>query len=202
MTDNSGFKDRYRTGETPWDLGRPDYNLINTVTMTPIKPCKAFDIGCGTGENVLWLKMHKFTVSGGDLSDVAIENAVLKAEKLKLDCKFHVIDIMRENLPEPDYDFIFDRGCFHTFDEDAERSKFAEKVHKHLNDGGLWLSLIGNANEPRGEQGPPKRSALDIVNAVIPFFEILFMKSGHFDSNFEVPPRIWICLMKKRAGSI
>ena len=200
MTDNSGFIDRYRTGETPWDLGRPDYNLINTVTMTPIQPCKAFDIGCGTGENVIWLKMQKFDAGGGDLSEIAVEKARQKAEKLKLDCKFQVIDIMHDDLPAADYDLIFDRGCFHTFDEAEERLKFAERVHRHLKNGGLWLSLIGNDDEPRGEQGPPKRSAIEIVNSVTPCFELIFMKSGHFDSNFEIPPRIWICLMKKRIG--
>jgi hypothetical protein len=49
------YKQRYKTGATPWDIGKPDFNLIETVNKTPIKPCKALDIGCGTGDNSIWL---------------------------------------------------------------------------------------------------------------------------------------------------
>jgi methyl halide transferase len=45
------FKKRYESGDTPWDIGKPDFNLIQTVTMMTIEPCKALDIGCGTGDN-------------------------------------------------------------------------------------------------------------------------------------------------------
>lgn len=49
------YKKRYKEGNTPWDIGRPDSNLIQTVTAMDIKPCKALDIGCGTGDNTIWL---------------------------------------------------------------------------------------------------------------------------------------------------
>ncbi|MCO1602815.1 hypothetical protein [Desulfosporosinus nitroreducens] len=45
-----GYKKRYKAGETPWDLGRPDFNLIQTVTTMDINPCKTLEIGCGTGK--------------------------------------------------------------------------------------------------------------------------------------------------------
>jgi hypothetical protein len=41
------YKERYKTGATPWGIGKPDFNLIETVNKTPIKPCKALDIECG-----------------------------------------------------------------------------------------------------------------------------------------------------------
>jgi hypothetical protein len=33
------YKERYKTGATPWGIGKPDFNLIETVNKTPIKPC-------------------------------------------------------------------------------------------------------------------------------------------------------------------
>ena len=55
MTIEKRYKKRYETGDTPWDIGKPDFNLIQTVTTMAIKPCKALDIGCGTGDNSIWL---------------------------------------------------------------------------------------------------------------------------------------------------
>ena len=47
MSTEDRFKKRYKTGDTPWDIGKPDLNLTETVTRTPIDKCKALDIGCG-----------------------------------------------------------------------------------------------------------------------------------------------------------
>jgi 2-polyprenyl-3-methyl-5-hydroxy-6-metoxy-1,4-benzoquinol methylase len=66
MTVEDRFKGRYEAQDTPWDIGQPDFNLIQVVTTTPIKPCKAIDIGCGTGDNAIWLAQQGFTVAGID----------------------------------------------------------------------------------------------------------------------------------------
>jgi integrase-like protein len=41
------------------------------------------------------------------------------------------------------FQFVFDRGCFHTFDEDNERAQFAQNVAAGLVDGieAWWRSL-------------------------------------------------------------
>ena len=39
------YQKRYKAGDTPWAIGKPDFNLIQTVTAMDIKPCKALDIG-------------------------------------------------------------------------------------------------------------------------------------------------------------
>ena len=71
-------------------------------------------------------------------------------------------------------------------------------MSEHLEQDGLWLSLIGSADEQRQMPGPPQRTAKDIVCAVEPYFEILSLVSSHFGSNRPVPPRAWVCLMRKR----
>jgi methyl halide transferase len=83
-------------------------------------------------------------------------------------------------------------------DSDEDRTKFAEQVHRHLGDDGLWLSLIGNADEMRDIPGPPQRTARQIANAVEPFFEILSLVTSHFEVNLPDEPRAWVCLMRKR----
>ena len=198
MREENRFKERYKRGDTPWDIGKPDFNLIQTVTATPIKPCKALEIGCGTGDNSIWLYQQSFHVVGIDASEVAIEKAKEKALKANATCTFLVGDVLTSPIEGAPYGFAFDRGCFHTMDSDKERKSFAESVNRHLEEDGLWLSLLGNADEQRDGPGPPQRTARDIVNAVERYFEILSLVSGSFGSNRPKPPRAWVCLMRKR----
>jgi len=198
MSVNKRFKERYKAGNTPWDIGKPDFNLIETVTKIPIKSCKALDIGCGTGDNSIWLAQKQFQVTGTDVSEIAIEKAKDKALKSNVKCKLLVVDFFKSRIEGAPFGFVFDRGCFHTFDSNKERKTFAKNVASNLEKNGLWLSLIGSADERRQGPGPPQRTANDIVAAVKPYFEIFSLFSSHFESNRQNPPKCWVCLMQKR----
>lgn len=192
------YKDRYKNGDAPWDVGRPDSNLISTIRTFGIKPCKALDIGCGTGDNSIWLSQEGFEVVGVDSSSLAIDKAKEKALKVGARCKFIVADFLEGQVEEAPFGFAFDRGCFHSFNRAEDREAFASKVAQCLEKGGLWLNLSGNADDKREEPGPPRLKAADIVNCVENYFEILSLMSGYFESNSPKPPRAWVCLMRKR----
>jgi methyl halide transferase len=199
MTVEDHFREMYKQGSTPWDIGKPDINLVQTVTAIPIGPCRALEIGCGTGDNTIWMSQQGFEVVGVDASDIAIQKAHEKGANANAPCTFVVLDILNSHIEGAPFGFAFDRGCFHTVGSGEERATFAKQVHRHLEDGRSWLSLIGNADEERVGEGPPRRTARETVNAVEPYFEILSLVSGHFGSNLPDPPRAWICLMRKRA---
>ena len=192
------FQERYKTGNTPWEIHRPDYNLIDTVEQTPVAPGRTLDIGCGTGNNTIWLQQQGFYTIGIDRTEMAIARAREKAEAAGGDCTFHVLDFLADEIPGTPFDFAFDRGCFHHLLEYDQLDEFAEKVAKILVDDGLWLTLTGSADETRPGPGPPQLSARLIVNAVEPRFKILSLKTGHFDTDQEVPARNWVCLLQKR----
>lgn len=198
MTVEGRYRERYEACDTPWDIGKPDFNLTETVTATAIEPCKALDIGCGTGDNSIWLSQKGFRVTGVDASEIAIRRAIEKALKANVQCSFMVRDFLTAKIEGSPFGLTFDRGCFHSLDSAEQRGSFAENVAAHLDKGGLWLSLVGNADEQRDGPGPPQRTARDIVDAVEPRFEILSLVSGHFGSNRPNPPRAWVCLMRKR----
>ena len=198
MTPEDRFNEHYKEGSAPWDIGKRDFNLIQTVTTTPIAPCKALEIGCGTGDNAIWLSQQHFTVVGVDASEIAIEKARDKAAKTNASCTFAVLNILKSHADGAPFGFAFDRGCFHTVDSPQERQSFAEQINRHLGENGLWLSLIGCADEQRLSEGPPKRTARDIVSAVEPYFEILSLVSSHFEAHLPAPPGAWVCLMRKR----
>jgi len=118
-----------------------------------------------------------------DVAPLAIERANAKLDGHGLGCRFAALDFLTDFLttsPANDsvascgpFQFVFDRGCFHVFDEPEERARFAARVAATLVPGGLWLSLIGSTEgEPR-EMGPPQRSAREIALAIEPALEIV-----------------------------
>ena len=198
MTVEDRYRERYQSGDTPWDLGQPDSNLIEVVIQKPIPSCRALEIGCGTGDNSIWLAQNRFQIIGTDASDIALEKAKEKASKANVECDFRLLDFLKNTIDSAPFGFAFDRGCFHSFSCEDERRRFAQNVAAHLEEAGLWLTLVGNADEHRQGSGPPQRTAGDIVLAVEPYFEILSLQSSHFGSNRPNPPRAWRCLMQKR----
>ncbi len=101
MTIEEGYRERYKSGDTPWDAGQPDFNLIEIVTKNPILSCKALDVGCGTGDNSIWLAKNRFQVIGTDTSDIAIEKAKKKLLKPSLNAVSYLLTLLRTELKEP-----------------------------------------------------------------------------------------------------
>lgn len=198
MPDNNRWEEIYKSGSVPWDAGQPDFNLIDTVKNFPVPKCNALDLGCGTGDNSIWLVQNGFKVISTDLSELAIEKARKKAVSAGVECDFIYGDFMFEKVIGAPFGFVFDRGCFHSYKTNHERKKFARNVASHLGDNGLWLTMMGNADEHRPGEGPPQVTAEELVSAVEPCFEILSLESSHFGSNQKNPPRAWCCLMRKR----
>ncbi len=174
----TSWNERYAVGEPlPWDTGTPDPQLVEMVESGAIVPGRALEIGCGTGTNAIFLAQHGFNVLGVDISDIAVSKARAKAHDL---CRFAVADFL-EAPPAGDlFEFVFDRGCFHAFDDDSARARFAQNVAAKLVEGGLWLSLIGSTEGAAREEGPPRRSARDVMNAIEPSLEILELRSAEF----------------------
>jgi methyl halide transferase len=198
MTIEERYRERYKSGDTPWDVGQPDFNLIEVVTQKPIHSCKVLDIGCGTGDNSIWLAQNGFQVIGTDASDIALEKAKEKALKSNVECDFMLVDFLKNEIEGGPFGFVFDRGCFHSFSSENDRRRFARNVASHLEEAGLWLTIVGSADEHRRGSGPPQRTAGDIVSAVEPDFMVLSLTASHFGSNRPNPPRAWRCLMQKR----
>ncbi|MFC1542058.1 class I SAM-dependent methyltransferase [Candidatus Latescibacterota bacterium] len=201
MTDKKRWEDRYINGQTTWDISKHDFNLETVVTYTPIKNCKVLEIGCGTGDNSIWLAQHRFQVTGVDIAEPAIQKAIEKSSASDVSCTFIVRDFMENMVEGAPFDFVFDRGCFHSFDSVEDRSHYTLNVAAHLTGEGLWLTIAGSADDPPRDIGPPRRSAQDIILAVEPHFKILSLYTSHFESNRPIPARAWVCLMRKRDNS-
>ena len=142
------WNESYASGQLPWDTGQPDPLLTEFVTSGGVLPSRTLEIGAGTGTNAIWMAEHGFDVLGVDVSPLAVERAHAKTEGRALRCRFATSDFLAAPPPDGPFQFVFDRGCFHVFDEPDERQQFAAQVAAALAPGGLWLSLIGSSEGP------------------------------------------------------
>lgn len=188
------WNESYITGDAPWDTGEADEHLVEFVRAGAVAPGRALDIGCGTGTNALWLARQGFSVLGADLASAAVEQARAAAEGTGLDCRFEALDFLNGRVADGPFGFVFDRGCFHVFDEPGDRERFAGRVASLLAPGGRWLSLIGSTEGPERDWGPPRRSARDVMNAIEPVLEILEFRAIHFHLDLPEPPAAWLCV--------
>ena len=198
MRKKTRFETRYITGDLPWDVKRADSSLTSLVEDKTIPKGRVLEIGCGTGDNSIWLAQQNFEVTACDVSSTAIKLAAEKAISKHVDCKFVVANFLNDSISGGPFDFVFDRGCFHSFRTKRKRLKIARNVASHLKESGLWLSLIGSADSPPREVGPPMLSAGNITDAVEKYFEILSLTASHFETDQPNPAPNWVCLMKKR----
>lgn len=198
MEKQKKFIKHYEEGFMPWAHEKPDFNIVETVESWPIEPCKALDVGCGTGIESIWMAKNGFDITGIDVSPVAIEMCNENALKHNAKANFRVFDFMTESLSKSNYDFTFDRGFFHGFHTHKERVEIVERFYHILNNNGLWLSLLGSADGEKREPGPPLRSAKEIISATEGLFETLMLKTSYFGNEQADPSKNWVCLMRKR----
>ena len=198
MAEEKLWEERYRTGDLPWDSNKPDFNLVKMVASEEVKPGRALEIGCGTGTNSVWLADSGFSVAGIDISERAVRLAVERATREGADCSFSAMDFLEGEITGSPFDFIYDRGCFHSIDSKESREDFARKVADLLRPQGKWLSIIGNSDGLPRAVGPPTLTAEEIVTLVEPSFEILNLTTSHFEDDVPDSPRAWVCLMTKR----
>jgi len=191
----------YAAEDMPWDMDQPDDRLVELVRDGTLAPGRAMDVGCGTGTHALWLASQGFDVLGVDVAPLAIERARAKASAMpEVTCRFEVLDFLSNDPPGAPFQLVFDRGCFHVFDEVAERRDFASRVAALLAPGGRWLSLIGSTEGPARDHGPPRRSARDVSDAIEPSLEMLLLRSIDFPMPQELGGGVkaWMCLARRR----
>lgn len=198
MKEHSDWNDCYRDGNLPWDTGRPSSELQSVLRKHAIGPCPALEIGCGTGNNSLWLAQQGFEVTGIDVAPLAVERAQERARAAGVRAHFLAGDVLHLPDLKGAFEFFFDRGCYHAVRRSAAE-QYAPAVARQLAPGARGLILAGNAREPH-EPGPPVVTEEQIRAELGLAFQILDLREFHFDEAPGVPAQFlgWSCLVQKR----
>ncbi len=147
-------------GGTPnWDIGRAQPAFVALEEAGEIAGA-VLDVGCGTGENALFLAGRGHEVWGVDSAPRAIELAREKAWERDLPVTFLVQDALRLEDLGRTFDTVIDSGLFHAL-SDPERPRFVRSLAAALRPGGTYHMLAFSELEP-GDHGPRRVTRQEI----------------------------------------
>ena len=154
----NSFESAY-LGTPPWDIGRPQPAIVRLAETGQITG-SVLDVGCGTGENVLYLAEHGYAAAGVDGAPTAINKARAKAKRRGLNASFEVADALNLPTPERQFDTLIDSGLFHVFSDD-ERPRFRESLGRVVRSGGTYFLMCFSDHQP-GDWGPRRVTQAEI----------------------------------------
>ncbi|MDQ2968107.1 MAG: class I SAM-dependent methyltransferase [Actinomycetota bacterium] len=167
----------YRIG-APWE-GAARSELVGLVESGRLQPCRAIDLGCGSGANAIFLAEHGFTVVGVDFSPVAIRKAQRKVGPSSGSIRFVRADLTAPSLGEAEgeYDLLVDYGTLDDLTGDA-RSAMVRTIHRVSTSGSrflLWCFYGTHDELPRiSFTGPSRLTALIAPGEVERLFGLAF----------------------------
>ena len=177
-------------GTPPWDIGRPQREFVRLEESGRISG-DVLDVGCGTGENVLFLAGRGHDVWGVDSAPAAIEIARRKAEERGLAATFLVQDALNLQGIGRTFDTVIDSGLFHTL-SDPERPCFVQNLSEVLKPGGYYFMLAFSEHEPGG-YGPRRITKKEIQAAFSDGWRINAVQAAVFESRIRPEgSRAWL----------
>lgn len=197
MTDETDWNGRYQEGDTPWDSGIRSRELARVLAERRIRPCRAAELGCGSGTNAIFLAQLGFEVTAFDVSPLALRQAREKAQQAGVCIEFVEADLCRLTGEFKPFDFIFDRGCYHVARK-VDVAGFIEMLKQLSRPGTRYLVLTGNANE-ESDEGPPRLREEEIRADLEGAFDFQQVREIRFEDAGGVEgPLGWSCLLVRR----
>ena len=164
MSDSQGvpreFFDTVYEGAPPWEIGRPQADIVRLAERGGFKG-SVLDIGCGCGENSLFLASTGLVVLGIDRSAVAIEKAKARAAERGSSATFEVADALDLAALGRTFDTVLDSGLFHVF-SDEDRERYARGLAAVVKNRGTLHILCFSDQEP-SSGGPRHIGERDLV---------------------------------------
>lgn len=129
----------------PWDSKAPKESVVGWQTAGLVGGA-VLDIGCGLGDNAIYLAQQGHSVTGLDFSPAALTTARSRAADAGVDVRFAVADATKLEGYTDAFDTVIDSGMFHCLEDDGKRS-YAHALHRATRPGArLLLSCFSDAN--------------------------------------------------------
>lgn len=131
-----------------WDSSHPSPELVGYISSCADKKnCILLDVGCGTGEDAIFLSNFVNSVQGIDISPTAITIAQKKAQERKSKANFKVGSVYAIPFSNNMFDIVTDRGCLHNLPLN-EWKTYEQEIYRIIKkEGTLFLRGARNVEE-------------------------------------------------------
>lgn len=167
------WQERFEAGQTPWDRGAVNPQLLEWISAGTLAPCRIFVPGCGSGHEVAELARLGFEVTALDYAPAAVERTRARLSGMgEAGARVEVVcaDAL-EWQPPTSFDAIYEQACLSALYPD-HWGGYARQLHRWLRPGGRLFALFVQALRPGASegfiQGPPYHGDIHAMRALLP----------------------------------
>jgi len=134
----------YKFGKPPWIIDQAQPDLIVAVNKGDVCGPTILDVGCGNGDNAIYLASCGFDVTAVDFSIKAIEIAKQKARKAGVEVTFIALDALKIGTLNKKFDTVIDFGLFHNITGNAREHYVRALSGVCVSNGQFLMSCVGD----------------------------------------------------------
>lgn len=143
-----------------WESPHTPQELVAVVAADLIPAgSTVLDVGCGAGQEAIFLARCGFRAIGVDTSRKALEIARARAAEAGVEVDFRLAGAADLPFADRSIGFANDRGCLHVIDRDQRRD-YARELHRVLSPGAPFL--LRGASADSDEEGVVAVDAAEI----------------------------------------
>lgn len=186
----------YLDGPAPWDIGTPQPAVVRLAEAGGF--CgPVLDVGCGTGDNALFIAARGLPVLGVDVAEAALATARQTADDHGIEVAFTIADALHLQRLYRRFETVLDCGLFHTFDA-SERTEYVASLASVTDSGGTLFVLCFSDSGPDTGPHPVTRQALTDPFAGHPAWRIASVAPELLRTRFADSTPAWLATIDRR----